>query len=102
MDGYPSTAVSGNWERSLPVYLTLEILAPCQWIRGSLKTNGGVLEELPGRLCLLGWVQLVLGSYVWGKSHSVCQTRAYYPLGCNCTSRGVIKVKPIVGAGTIG
>ena len=26
----------------------------------------GVPEELPGRLCLLGWVQLVLGSHAWG------------------------------------
>ena len=26
----------------------------------------GVLEELPGRLCLPGWVQLVLGSHAWG------------------------------------
>ena len=25
-------------------------------------TDGGVPEDLPGRLCLPGWVQLVLGS----------------------------------------
>ena len=29
-------------------------------------TGGGVLEELPGRLSLPGWVQLVLESHVWG------------------------------------
>ena len=29
-------------------------------------TSGGVLEELRGRLSLLGWVQLVMGSYAWG------------------------------------
>ena len=29
-------------------------------------TGGGVSEELPGRLNLPGWVQLVLGSHVWG------------------------------------
>ena len=29
-------------------------------------TGGGVSEELPGRLSLLGWVQLVLGSRAWG------------------------------------
>ena len=45
------------------VYLTLEILAPRQWNRGSLKTDGGVLEELSGRLYLLGWVQPMLGSH---------------------------------------
>ena len=26
----------------------------------------GVSEDLPGRLCLPGWVQLVLGSHAWG------------------------------------
>ena len=46
--------------------LTLEILAPRQWNRGGLKTDGGVPEDLPGRLCLPGWVQLVLGSHAWG------------------------------------
>ena len=30
-------------------------------------TDGGVLEELLGRLCLLGWVQLVLGSHARGE-----------------------------------
>ena len=29
-------------------------------------TGGSVPEELPGRLSLLGWVQLVLGSHAWG------------------------------------
>ena len=51
----------------MPIDLTLEILAPRQWISGSLKTDGGVLEELPGRLCLPGWVQLVLGSHMQGE-----------------------------------
>ena len=57
------------WELGalLPIYLTLEILAPCQWTRGSLKTDGGVLEELLGRLCLPRWEQLVLGSHAWGE-----------------------------------
>ena len=40
-----------------------------RWNRGSLKIDGGVLEDLPGRFSLLGWVQLVLASYTWGKSH---------------------------------
>ena len=29
-------------------------------------TGGGVPEDFRGRLSLLGWVQLVLGSYAWG------------------------------------
>ena len=45
----------------------------------------------------LGWVVTCKGQV--GSSR---QTRAYYPLGCNCTGRGVVKVKPIVSAGTIG
>ena len=64
------------WELGafLPIYLTLEILAPRQcwslhwrWIKGSLKTGGGVPEDLPGRFSLLGWVQLVMGSHAWGE-----------------------------------
>ena len=51
----------------MPVYLTLEILAPHQWTRGSLKTDGGVPEELPGRPYLPGWVQLMRGSHVQGE-----------------------------------
>ena len=30
-------------------------------------TDGGVPEDLPGRLSLPGWVQLVLGSHVRGE-----------------------------------
>ena len=30
-------------------------------------TDGGVPEDLPGRLCLPGWVQLVLGSHARGE-----------------------------------
>ena len=40
---------------------------PHQWIRGSLKTDGSVPEELPGRLYLPGWVRLVMGSYAQGE-----------------------------------
>ena len=29
-------------------------------------TGDGVLEELPGRLSLPGWVQLMIGSHTWG------------------------------------
>ena len=29
-------------------------------------TDGGVPEDLRGRLSLPGWVQLVLGSHAWG------------------------------------
>ena len=29
-------------------------------------TGGGIPEELPGRLSLPGWVQLVLGSHAGG------------------------------------
>ena len=35
-------------------------------------TDGGVLEELPGRLYLPGWVQLMLGSHAWGENLVRC------------------------------
>ena len=80
--------------RSIPaIYMTLEIPAPHQQIRGNL-TDGSVLEELLGRLYLPGWVQLVLGSHAQGKSRLARRTHTYYPLGGSCTGRGVVKVQP--------
>ena len=51
----------------MSVYLTLEIIAPHQWIRGSLMADGGVPEELAGCLSLPGWVQLGMGFHAWGE-----------------------------------
>ena len=44
-----------------------------------MKTDVRVLEDLPGRFSLLGWVQLVLGLTCGGKSRLACRTHAYYP-----------------------
>ena len=57
---FPSLQFLGTG--SVPAYQSdLRDTWPHQWTRGSLMADGGVLEDLPGRLYLLGWVQRCWG-----------------------------------------
>ena len=59
----------------------------------------GVLESLPGCYNSLGWVQLVMGSYVWREIAFGVPSPQPLPEGSICTNDCHIKTEPIVGVG---